>query len=51
MDDYAIKVSNLPDIAWSKGDEHVLRAKLLNHFTNLFKVEIILEWEAAIQSA
>lgn len=49
MDDYAIKVSNLPPISFYKGDEHVLKAKLLWHFHDLFLSEIEIEWEAAVE--
>ena len=49
MDDYAVRISNLPPINFYKGDEHVLRALLLWHFHQLFLSEIEIEWEAAFE--
>lgn len=48
MDDYAIKVSSLPPIDWFMGDEHVLKAKLLTHFHDLFMQKIELDWNTAM---
>lgn len=44
MDDYAIKICNLPPITWAKGDDHVLKALLLRHFNDLFLSEIETDW-------
>ena len=45
MDDYAIRIDDLPPIETYGGDRDVLKAHLWNHFYNIFENEIKLEQE------
>lgn len=49
MDDYSIRIDNLPPIETYGGDRDVLKAQLWNHFYNLFEREILLEQEVERQ--
>lgn len=46
MDDYAIKIDNLPPIETYAGDRDILKAQIWNHFYNLFESEIKDEQDA-----
>ena len=51
MDDYAIRIDDLPPVDTYGGDRDVLKAMLWNHFYNLFEAEIKVEQQVENREA